>query len=64
MTRLPAQLAHQSVAAQCPSGKIGGMTSFPSLDHLNPEQLRALAEPRLGLLVQYESRQGLQILRA
>ena len=25
------------------SGKIGGMTSLPNLDHLNPEQLRALA---------------------
>ncbi len=25
------------------SGKIGGMTSLPNLDQLNPEQLRALA---------------------
>jgi len=25
------------------SGKIGGMTSHPNLDQLNPEELRALA---------------------
>jgi transposase len=30
------------------SGKIGGMTSLPNLDHLNPEQLRALAAQLLS----------------
>jgi hypothetical protein len=45
MTRLPAQLAHQSIVSSPPAltGKIGGMTSHPNLDQLNPEQLRVLA---------------------
>ncbi len=43
MASLPAQLAHQSIAAQSPLGEIGGMTSIPNLDQLNPERLRALA---------------------
>ncbi|MGF6400190.1 hypothetical protein ABH905_003856 [Pseudomonas frederiksbergensis] len=43
MACLPAQLAHQSIAAHSPLWQHRRMTSHPNLDQLNPEELRALA---------------------
>lgn len=36
-------LGHDGLESACRLGKIGGMTSLPIIDRLNPEQLRAIA---------------------
>ncbi len=36
-------VGHDGLESACRLGKIGGMTSLPIIDRLNPEQLRAIA---------------------